>query len=245
MPATGCAPPKPISGSVRRSVAELESILDTATDGVIVLDETGRILSLNRSAEALFGYDQREVVGEPSRSLLRAGKPHRRARLSRGLRSSGVASLLNDGREVIGPRAPGRRHPALHDDGLRQRGSRPEILRGAARHHGLQEGGGRADRRQARGRAGELAEIGSSGQDQPRDQDAAQRHHRLRRGDAGGALRSGRQRALQGIPQGRPRLGRACHQPRQRPPRSRQDRGGADGIVLHQRQPQRARRRRR
>ena len=65
-------------------VAELESILDTATDGVIVIDETGRILSLNRSAEALFGYDEREVVGDAVDGALRAGKPHRRARLPRG-----------------------------------------------------------------------------------------------------------------------------------------------------------------
>src|SRR5262249_3104863 len=39
-------------------LAELKSILDTATDGVILLDAQGRILSGNRSAEALFGYDE-------------------------------------------------------------------------------------------------------------------------------------------------------------------------------------------
>jgi PAS domain S-box-containing protein len=83
-------------------VKELESILDTATDGVIVVDETGRILSLNRSAEALFGYDQREVVGE-ALTVLFAPESHIVALdYLDGLRSSGVASLLNDGREVMG-----------------------------------------------------------------------------------------------------------------------------------------------
>ena len=64
-------------------VRELEAILDTATDGVIVLDETGRILSLNRSAEALFGYDQREVVGDAITVLLAPESHCRRSTISR------------------------------------------------------------------------------------------------------------------------------------------------------------------
>ncbi len=83
-------------------VQELESILDTATDGVILFDETGRILSLNRSAEALFGYRPRDVVGCPITVLL-APESHKEALdYLEGLRSTGVACLLNDGREVLG-----------------------------------------------------------------------------------------------------------------------------------------------
>jgi PAS domain S-box-containing protein len=83
-------------------VRELEAILDTATDGVIVLDETGRILSLNRSAEALFGYDQREVVGDAITVLLAPESHIVALDYLEGLRTSGVASLLNDGRDVMG-----------------------------------------------------------------------------------------------------------------------------------------------
>jgi len=83
-------------------VQELESILDTATDGVIVLDETGRIVSLNRSAEALFGYDQGEVVGDAITVLLAPESHIVALDYLEGLRSSGVQSLLNDGREVQG-----------------------------------------------------------------------------------------------------------------------------------------------
>jgi PAS domain S-box-containing protein len=81
---------------------ELEAILDTATDGVIVLDETGRILSMNRSAEALFGYDQREVVGNAITVLLAPDSHIVALGYLENLRSPGVASLLNDGREVMG-----------------------------------------------------------------------------------------------------------------------------------------------
>lgn len=50
---------------------ELNAILDTATDGVIVMGTDGRILSLNRAAQALFGYDPAEVEGEPFTLLWR------------------------------------------------------------------------------------------------------------------------------------------------------------------------------
>jgi PAS domain S-box-containing protein len=83
-------------------VHELEAILDTATDGVIVVDETGRILSLNRSAEALFGYDQREVVGDAITVLLAPESHIVALDYLEGLRAPGVASLLNDGRDVMG-----------------------------------------------------------------------------------------------------------------------------------------------
>jgi PAS domain S-box-containing protein len=83
-------------------IRELSSILDTATDGTVVLDVRGRIVALNRSAEALFGYDQNEVVGEPF-TLLVAPESHPMALdYLEGLKSNGVASILNDGREIIG-----------------------------------------------------------------------------------------------------------------------------------------------
>jgi len=81
---------------------ELSAILDTAVDGVAVLDSQGRILSLNRSCEALFGYDQNEVAGKHFTSLI---APESRALANaylEGLKSHGAASLLNRGREVVG-----------------------------------------------------------------------------------------------------------------------------------------------
>jgi PAS domain S-box-containing protein len=81
---------------------ELHAILDTATDGVAILDGQGRILGLNRSAEALFGYEQNEVAGEAF-TILFATESHPAAidYLS-GLKTNGVRSVLNDGRDVIG-----------------------------------------------------------------------------------------------------------------------------------------------
>ncbi len=95
----GADPAQPLRESREH---ELEAILDTATDGVIVLNETGRILSLNRSAEALFGYDEREVAGDAITVLLAPESHIVALDYLEGLRSPGVASLLNDGREVLG-----------------------------------------------------------------------------------------------------------------------------------------------
>ena len=81
---------------------ELRSILDTATDGVVVVERDGRIESLNRSAEALFGYEADELTGRPFVDLF-APESHRAALdYLDGLALNGVASVLNDGREVIG-----------------------------------------------------------------------------------------------------------------------------------------------
>jgi PAS domain S-box-containing protein len=53
-----------------RENRELRAILDTATDGVLVLDRNGRILSANRSAEALFGYEPADLVERSFADLL-------------------------------------------------------------------------------------------------------------------------------------------------------------------------------
>ncbi len=81
---------------------ELRSILDTATDGVALLDRSGNVLGLNRSAEALFGFESSEIESRNFTALF-APESHRAAMdYLDGLASNGVASVLNDGREVIG-----------------------------------------------------------------------------------------------------------------------------------------------
>ncbi|MDQ0392700.1 PAS domain-containing sensor histidine kinase [Labrys monachus] len=108
-----------------RKADELQAVLDTATDGVVILDVEGRIISINRSAEALFGYEQREVAGKDL-LLLFAPESHRAAfDYLDSLRANGVASLLNDGREVMGRVRQGGSVPLfmtigrLGDDGKR------------------------------------------------------------------------------------------------------------------------------
>jgi|BarGraIncu00222A_1022003.scaffolds.fasta_scaffold14456_2 PAS domain S-box-containing protein len=86
----------------KREARELAAILDTAMDGVAVLDAQGRVKTLNRSAEALFGFDKAEVAGEPFTTLIAPESRERAESYFEGLKSNGVASLLNDGREILG-----------------------------------------------------------------------------------------------------------------------------------------------
>ncbi|MGL4810139.1 MAG: PAS domain-containing sensor histidine kinase, partial [Beijerinckiaceae bacterium] len=90
---------------------EVRAILDTATDGVAVLDEQGRILSINRTAEALFGYDQKEVAGEPVTDLFAPESHPSLLDYFEGLKNGGVRAVMNDGREVTGRVRQGGRIP--------------------------------------------------------------------------------------------------------------------------------------
>ena len=85
---------------------ELRSILDTATDGVVIVDREGRILALNRAAQALFGYDHHEMARRPFTELFAPESEHAARDSLEGLTRGGVASALDDGRqtgrEVIG-----------------------------------------------------------------------------------------------------------------------------------------------
>ena len=97
--------------SLRAEVGELRSILETATDGVVVITGEGEIRSMNRSASALFNYDEAEVRGKPFAMLFAHESQRAVADYLAGLAGHGVASVLNDGREVIGREASGGRLP--------------------------------------------------------------------------------------------------------------------------------------
>ena len=93
---------------LKAEVDELHGILDTATDGVILLDGVANIRSLNHSAEALFGCETETVRGRPFTTLF-AIESHRAAmEYLTALTDNGVASVLNDGLEVIGREQEGR-----------------------------------------------------------------------------------------------------------------------------------------
>ncbi|SSC65305.1 ATP-binding protein [Ciceribacter selenitireducens] len=88
-------------------VDELRSILETATDGVVILDANGDIRSLNRAASALFNFDETETRGKPFVMLFAHESQKSILDYLGGLSGHGVASVLNDGREVIGREASG------------------------------------------------------------------------------------------------------------------------------------------
>ncbi len=121
-------------------IDELEALLDTATDGTIVLDGVGRILSLNRSAEALFGVEATDVLGKAFTDLLAEESRKSAVDYLDGLARNGVASVLNDGREVIGLVPAGGLIPLFMTMGrLAERGKFCAVLRDITHWKNIEE----------------------------------------------------------------------------------------------------------
>jgi two-component system sensor kinase FixL len=94
-------------GSRIVSEARLSSVLDTAVDGILVIDEAANILVYNKACESLFGYAPEEAVGQNIRLIM----PPDYARAH----DAYVTSYMRTGhRKIIGI---GREVRARHRDG--------------------------------------------------------------------------------------------------------------------------------
>ena len=96
-----------------RAAQVLRALIDSAVDGIIVIDSQGRIETFNPAAERLFGYREAEVTGRNVTMLMPS--PYREehdAYLSRYL-ETGHAKIIGIGREVTGLRRDGTAFP-LH-----------------------------------------------------------------------------------------------------------------------------------
>jgi len=99
--------PSDISDQVSEENAELRAILDTATDGVITIDELGDIRSMNAAATALFGYENDALIGQSFTILFAHESQKEVLNYVQSMVSNGVANVLNEGREVTGQEAKG------------------------------------------------------------------------------------------------------------------------------------------
>jgi two-component system sensor kinase FixL len=98
---------------LQASEARWRAIIDSAVDGIIVIDAHGRIESFNPAAERLFGHREADVLGRNVSVLMPS--PHREEHdtyLSRYL-ATGRAKIIGIGREVTGLRKDGTTFP-LH-----------------------------------------------------------------------------------------------------------------------------------
>ncbi|NOJ44317.1 sensor histidine kinase [Bradyrhizobium australiense] len=86
---------------------ELAAILDTTAEGVLMFDAEGNINAANRSAEALFGHDGDELVQRNLADLFAPESQHGVFEYLAAIKASGVESLLDHGREVLGRESKG------------------------------------------------------------------------------------------------------------------------------------------
>jgi two-component system sensor kinase FixL len=96
---------------LRASEERWRSIVESAVDGIVVIDSQGRIESFNPGAERLFGYSEREVIDQNVSMLMPS--PYREehdAYMSRYL-TTGERRIIGIGREVSGKRRDGTAFP--------------------------------------------------------------------------------------------------------------------------------------
>jgi len=94
-----------------RSQARLLAIFETASNGIVTIDQRGVIVTLNAAAAGMFGYSAQELVGRNVGVLMPA--PHRQqheAYIAAYL-STGKPKIIGTGRDVIGQRKDGSTFP--------------------------------------------------------------------------------------------------------------------------------------
>ena len=97
--------------AVEESELKFRSVVESARDGIMTIDASGRIVALNRGAEAMFGYGRDELLGKMFTRLL---PPSRRALTRYQLRrlvSGNGSQLLERSLETCGLHRDGTEFP--------------------------------------------------------------------------------------------------------------------------------------
>jgi two-component system sensor kinase FixL len=139
--------------------ARWRAIINSAVDGIIVIDERGAIETFNPAAERMFGYAEEEVRGRNVSMLM--PEPFRGQHdgfLSRHL-ATGERRIIGVGREVTGLRRDGTTFPVHISVGALEVDGRPHftgILHDLSRRSALED---RLRETSALARVGEMAAV--------------------------------------------------------------------------------------
>lgn len=96
---------------LREGEARLRAVVDTAAEGIIIIDEQGIVESFNPAAERIFGFARDEVEGRNVSMLMPAPYGQEHDGYLERYRSTGEKKIIGIGREVVGQRKGGNEFP--------------------------------------------------------------------------------------------------------------------------------------
>jgi two-component system sensor kinase FixL len=100
-----------IEEALRKSEERLRSIVESAVDAIVVIDDRGRIQAFNPSAERLFGYTVSDVIGRNVNMLMPSPDREQHDGYLRHYLTTGQHKIIGIGREVTGLKKDGTRFP--------------------------------------------------------------------------------------------------------------------------------------
>jgi two-component system, LuxR family, sensor kinase FixL len=105
------SPESALAAAPTVSEARLMSVLNTAVDGIIVVDEQARILVYNKACEKLFGYSAAEILGQNVRSIMPRDYAEAHNRYMHNYMATGQRKIIGIGREVRARHKDGTEFP--------------------------------------------------------------------------------------------------------------------------------------
>ncbi len=96
-----------LTGEIRRRSKLYRAVVDTAADAIILADQRGTVLSFNRAAEQIFGYEAAEVMGRSARMLAPEDQWQTHANYISRYLDSKTPHVIGTGRVVEGLRKDG------------------------------------------------------------------------------------------------------------------------------------------
>lgn len=91
--------------------SRLKAIIETAVDGIITIDSSGVMETVNPAAARIFGYEPEEMIGQNVRMLMPEPDYSQHDNYIEKYHQTGVGQIIGKGREVLGRKKKGTIFP--------------------------------------------------------------------------------------------------------------------------------------